>query len=363
MKVCTIGGATQDIFIHNKHAQTIEFNKDEITQSFVLLPEGSKLEIDSLAYKTGGGCTNSATAFQRLGFETELFFKVGNDAAASFIKKEVEFSGLSTRFVAHTPSEKSGVSLIIPSPDGDSSVLAYRGANATITQQDIPEELFKDSALYYITSLSGQSSHLLPYITQRARAAGGRIASNPGRSQLATDAMALRTALTDIEILILNAQEAQIFMHTLAKTQEIASYHGHTHDSNAPHLLKNLLMYEDRCFSISHFFSEVMNRGPKIIAVTNGKEGVYVASGSTIFFHPGLETHLVNTVGAGDAFGSCFVASILQDNSLPEAMLHGIINASSVISFLDAKEGLLPWHTIHERSKFIGLSRLQTFSF
>ena len=115
MKVCTIGGATQDVFIHNKHAQTIEFNKDDATQSFLLLPEGSKLEIDSLVYKTGGGCTNSATAFKRLGFDTSLFFKIGNDAPALFIKKELEYLGLSTHLVAHTTAEKSAISFIIPS--------------------------------------------------------------------------------------------------------------------------------------------------------------------------------------------------------------------------------------------------------
>lgn len=363
MKIITIGGATQDIFIHNKAVQTIEFHRNGATQSFLLFPEGSKLEVSDLTYKTGGGATNSAASFKKLDFDVRPFFKIGKDFQAKFILDELKKIELPIDLAVESTTEPTAISFIIPSPEGDSTVLVYRGANAQITQEELPFDAFEKGTSLYITSLSGKSSQLLVPITKKAKEMGMFVANNPGSSQLEEGARALREALKYMDVFILNAEEAQQFMLTLVESEAEIQHPGKhtTMQESAPELLKSLLTYHDVCFSISHFFYEITQRGPKIVVVTNGAEGVYVCDKNNIYFHPSLPTNLVSTLGAGDAFGSCFVASLLKGYSVEQSMINGIINSSSVIGSLGAKEGLLSWSQINKKAEVVGTRKIQKF--
>ena len=71
---------------------------------------------------------------------------------------------------------------------------------------------------------------------------------------------------------------------------------------------------------------------------------------------------MVNTLGAGDAFGSCFAASIFLKKSVEQALVNGIINATSVISYLDAKTGLLNAAALEQRAREVGLGNILRFA-
>ena len=62
MKVLTIGGATQDIFIHYNGTDIISITKKNFHSSYMLFGSGEKIEVEKLIYETGGGATNSATS-------------------------------------------------------------------------------------------------------------------------------------------------------------------------------------------------------------------------------------------------------------------------------------------------------------
>src|SRR2546430_1582950 len=94
-------------------------------------------------------------------------------------------------------------------------------------------------------------------------------------------------------------------------------------------------------FTINNFFELILANGPKIVVITNGIEGVHIGVKDRSYFHPSLPTSIANTLGAGDAFGSAFTAAILRNKSIECAMMYGLFNSASVVSFLDAKEGLL----------------------
>jgi sugar/nucleoside kinase (ribokinase family) len=133
--------------------------------------------------------------------------------------------------------------------------------------------------------------------------------------------------------------------------QKVLQTKSRTPNTSAPRLLQAPIAYQSILLDAHLFFQEMLARGPKIIVVTNGAEGVYVASNDGILFHPSLPTKVVNTLGAGDAFGSTFVANYLEGKSIKEAMLYGIINAASVLTFLDAKSGLLTKEELEKRYK------------
>ncbi len=347
MKVLTIGGATQDVFIHYTGAATMHLCNECDEQRFLLLKAGSKIEIDKIHYSTGGGATNSAASFSRLGFATSIFCKIGTDSQGSFIKQHLEQEGIAIDNVIQTHSVETGISYVLPTSAKDRTILAYRGANATIKEDEIPYKEIQDSDAIYITSLSGPSSQLLLPIAQHAKKHNRFVANNPGVSQLRAGADILRKTLPYIDVLILNTDEAKEFMLSLAHSDEdvrvlIKKITENKTAGSAPELLQAPLTFQDICFDLRHFFQAVLQRGPKIVVVTNGAEGVYAANKESLYFHPSFDVEIEHTtVGAGDSFGSCFVASILKGTSVEDALRSGIINACSVIGHEDAKSGLL----------------------
>ncbi len=357
MKVLTIGGATQDVFIHYADAVNMHLCSSCGQQPFLLLESGTKVEIKDIHYATGGGATNSAVSFSRLGFDTSVFCKVGSDEQGKFIQEHLQKEGVSISPVIQTEQANTGRSFILPTFEGDRTILVYRGANSTIETTQIPMQAIANSELIYVTSLSGISSQLLLPITKLAKDQGIFVANNPGMSQLRDGAPILRDSLPYIDILILNTDEAKQLMLSLVQTNETLKAtlpikkQIHTHK---PVLLCESLLFKDICFNLTDFFSAVLNRGPRFVVVTNGAEGVYAATNETVYFHPSFPVEIEHTtVGAGDAFGSCFTAMIAQGNSIEDALRCGIVNACSVIGHEDAKSGLLTKKDLEKMAKEI----------
>ncbi len=366
MKIITVGGAATDIFIHDKHASQLNFATQNEQRSFLLFEEGSKIPIDELNFHTGGGATNSAVSFKQLGFDVATFFKVGDDKPSEFIIQRLANMGIDTQYVKQSHEYITGHSFIFPCKDGDRTVLCYRGANAHLHENEIPP-IIEEFNNVYITSLSGESSHLLVPITRLAKIHNGLVATNPGSSQLALGARDIYQALPNIDIFILNSQEACTFMlsmveQDIALHQKVLRTQISERNEALPNLLKAPLTHQTVCFDIRLFLQAILERGPSIVVITNGAEGVYVTTQDGIIFHPSLPTAVVNTLGAGDAFGSCFVANYIEGANIKEAMLYGIINASSVISHLDAKSGLLTKHELQQRFELIDKDQFQSFS-
>src|SRR3989304_1626462 len=128
MKVFAIGGATQGIFLQNAGADTMTINKRNAAQTFMLFESGQKVEIEELFYLTGGGATNSAVSFKRLGFDVSCFCTIGTDAAGKTVLADLATEGVNTTLIKQTPDHPTGVSCILNTPHGERTVFAYRGA-------------------------------------------------------------------------------------------------------------------------------------------------------------------------------------------------------------------------------------------
>lgn len=360
MKVLTIGGAMRDVMIqYGKFKITTNANNER----FVELPEGTKIEIDGIEYMTGGGATNTAVSFKRLGFDATVFCKTGKDLEGHFIKEQLEQEGVATTLIKQDIHTKTGTSLIIPSPSGERTVLVYRGANLTIKEEEIPFEQLKQYDQLYISSLgSGSAAALLVPITEYAKKHTIPVATNPGTSQLTVGAHVLAQALPNIDILIVNSHEAGLLAHSLNQIKKIAAHKKNNDNKNLPELLQHGLTCENIFYSLPDYFAHILHSGPRIAVVTNGAEGVYVATENKIYFHQSLPVKVVSTLGAGDAFASCFVAVLAQQKSIQEALMCGIINSSSVISAIGAKTGLLTAQQLADQFKVVGINKIQTYS-
>jgi sugar/nucleoside kinase (ribokinase family) len=315
MNVTTIGGATSDTFLITDEISITS------TIDLTLIARSEKAELKRVIRQTGGGATNAAVAFSRLGLHTSCFCKVGIDADGILIKGTLAAENVDCRPIVTSSIFATGSSYIVHDITGHHLILVSRNANEHLTEEEIPYDHLMNSDFLYITSLSHNSADILNPICQFAKEHRIPIATNPGASQLAENSEALRDCLPLITLLILNFDEAKILANSLHLT-----------------LPKNLTKQDQ----LTLFFNAILAKGVKIAAVTDGPNGVYVAAQSSpILYHPSLPTNVIDTVGAGDAFGSVFAASYFENLPLQSCLMRGLLSSQSVISKIGAKPGLL----------------------
>ena len=75
-KIFTIGGATFDMFIKAHDHGIMQFKTAESFKDWICLDYGGKVKIDEVYETFGGGATNTAIAFARMGFQA---FFVGKE--------------------------------------------------------------------------------------------------------------------------------------------------------------------------------------------------------------------------------------------------------------------------------------------
>lgn len=345
-KILTIGGATKDIFLDYQTPQMFHISLYEGRRSFLIFEDGKKVEIEALKNYTGGGATNTAVGFSRLGHQATAFFKIGKDQEGTYILESLKADNVDITHVVATSDAPSATSYIIPTENGNRIALVYRGTNITLQEQELPFDAIKESDLVYITSLTGKSGELLFPITGACKEHGKMVVCNPGTSQLNKSPHALCGSLKYIDILVLNAGEACCCMASMVRADKqlqikMIEMKQPEIDKSMPELLQGPLTHNGLCFSLHTFINEVLARGPKIVVVTNGKEGVYVATDNRMLFHPSLSVPVMSTLGAGDAFGSGFIGMYAHGYTLEDSIRAGMLNSASVIGHEGAKTGLL----------------------
>ena len=81
--------------------------------------------------------------------------------------------------------------------------------------------------------------------------------------------------------------------------------------------------------------------GVKVAVVTDGPAGTYCSDGQRYLYMPIVEAPVVERTGAGDAFGSGFLAAYIAGKSLEECLKWGTVNSASVLGFTGSTSGLL----------------------
>ncbi len=126
--VVTIGSATRDVLLRSRAIRIIsddQFSTGE-AECFAL---GSKIEVDDIVFETGGGATNTAVGFSRLGFRVAFMGKIGHtDSRGQALLRELQHEHVTTDLVVKDRRHLTAYSAILLTPRGERTVLVYRGA-------------------------------------------------------------------------------------------------------------------------------------------------------------------------------------------------------------------------------------------
>lgn len=143
------------------------------------------MEVTDFASNVGGGGVNTALNFATLGFKTSAICKIGDDIYSKGILEALCCNdNLDLSNIIQDNKVSTGFSIILVSFQGDRTVLAQRGANATLKKLEINFDAIKQAKLLYIAPLSGESNKVLQSVVEFAEANGVRVCFNAGTTSL-----------------------------------------------------------------------------------------------------------------------------------------------------------------------------------
>ena len=307
--IITVGSATVDVFANTK-SELIKIKTSNSEEDLIAYPSGSKILIKELRFTTGGGGTNTAVSLARLGHKVAYLGSLGNDENGKRIldllkKEKIDFIGKLT-------NEMTGYSIILDSIEHDRTILTYKGANNKLKFLDINQKKLK-TKWFYFSSMVSESFKTLEKLAKFAEKDKIKIAFNPSTYLAEKGKNYLKKILIRTTILILNKEEALLLVGK----------------NNMKIMLKDLYKL-----------------GPEIIIITNGKKSINAYDGKNIYVLIPNKIKVVESTGAGDAFASSFLSSMIKKNDVEFALKMGLANSESVIINPGAKNRLLKYNEI-----------------
>lgn len=319
-RTLSIGGATYDLFLKMG-------SLNEKKQTHISLEAGSKTKVDQVIETSGGGACNSSVGLSRLGLDAAFCGVVGSDQWGEKLLTTMKKEGVKTDSATIVEHETSSFSIILSLSSGERSILYAPGVNEHLQDATFDMDAISKVDAVYLNHLSDAScmieDNIIDAILKVPRM---HLTWNPGGCQIKEGMHAPHKSnlLKITSLLLLNKEEAMTFSQS--KTMEEA--------------LKKL-----------------SQSGVRVVCITDGKNGTTATDGKTIFHCPILpNVKVVDTTGAGDAFGIGATWALLSGKTLPEMLIAGTLNAASVVEHLGAQAGLLTETQILDRMKNLSVS-------
>lgn len=311
--IITFGSAAWDISLELPEVKLKE-ETNLIVDKGLLFNLGSKIDIGNINSNFGGGGINTATTFANQGFKTAYCGAVGDDDGGRDIVAYLKRKKINTSLVKSVQGKKTNTSIVMKVPDEDRTILVYRGASDYLSKDDLSWDKLR-AKWFYMAPLSGKLSSLTEEIIRNGKEKGVRIAINLGSKQLEFSKKKMDYILKAVDVLIVNLEEASILTG---------------------------INYNDE----KEIVSEISSMRKGMTVITEGGDGVVVISEKGIIRAKAKKVKPVDNTGAGDAFGSGFISSLIRDDKdIESAIKLGISNAKGCLSLPGSTNGLLEGFT------------------
>ncbi len=291
----SVGSATLDVFLKSEQFQLIDTHE----KSFLAVEYGSKVDVDDFTMQSGGGATNTAVGFARVGLRSAVVAEIGTDLAAQAILHELQKELVDTSFLIQEKSEQTAVSALLINKQGGRSAVTARGAAKMLTLGDIPFERLQANWMH-LSSIGNVD--VVRALAQHCKKHRIRFSWNPGGAELSwMEKGELHLNEVYPTVFIVNEEESQRLVD--------AGYD--------------------------------LTTAGEVVIITNGRVGgKWYERGKWSSYEP-LVTKAVQETGAGDAFATGVVVAYLHDRRTSEAIEWGKKSAASVVQHMGAKTGLL----------------------
>lgn len=303
--VVCVGNAKIDTFLALHEASTSLRLIKETNE--LCIKFGEKITVDKIELLLGGNAANVSVGLSRLGLNAALVVEIGGDEFAQKIINTLSKDNVNTSQVLQTKEQQSSFSTIINFKGERTIFSEHVKRKHNFTFENI------STKWVYLTSLGDAWQGAYLRTIDFVKNTKCQLAFNPGTLQINSGEKNIQNVLSLTDILFVNKEEAMTILNI--KNQI----------SNIDELLKNL-----------------QKIGPKIVIITDGKNGSYSIDALGNILKKGIiQTEVVEKTGAGDAYSSGFLSAILYNKTIMDAMDWGTKNSASVICKVGAQAGLL----------------------
>jgi sugar/nucleoside kinase (ribokinase family) len=321
--VVTIGDAFEDVFVLPEDIKVKE-DRSFTTGLAVSFELGEKIPLKEVDYEIGGSACNTAVGFSRLGLETSIVGVIGDDSSASKVLDRLAEEGIATQNIKIDKTLKTNFSVIFRTDLGR-TIFIYHGLK-DYGKFRVKKSL--KSKWFFLAPLGENTTELENDLISHISEQGSCLAWNPGNIQIKKGAGSFRHLLKNLSVLFLNHEESIKFLNHPVRPSD------------------------EEIFKKLHLF------GPKIIVITNGKNGAKAFDGKN-FYQIGVLNNVkrIDSTGAGDSFATGFLGELILHESkegefdqavISEALKWGIINSNSVVTYVGAQKGLLTHSKIEQ---------------
>lgn len=306
--VIAIGDTTLDVFLNIKNAEvTCDVDEENCK---LCVGFGHKIPIEKVTQVYGvGNAPNVAVGLSRLGLKTALYTILGNDSVADKTHEVLAGENVDLQYVV-TDTEK---------PTDHSTVMVY-GKDRTILvyheERDYQLPELSETKWLFLGAIGQDPTHIHQQVFDYAKKTGVKIFFNPGPVQLQQGREKLLDIISVSTVFIVNKEEAQTLLGNNADFKDLAQ--------------------------------EISGLGPEIVIITDGGNGSYVFANNELQHLRSSGKDVIEATGAGDAYSTGFLAGIMHDQEISEAMRWGTINSGFVLQHIGAQIGLLDFETMQE---------------
>ena len=307
--IVTIGEAVLDNFLLLDLASIKPIDHQLLCVNF-----GEKIPIENVSTEIGGSAANASVAAARLGLRSSFMSVLGKDLRAQMIIERLKKENVNIDLISQKDITTSASYIL--SFKGERTILTHHGIK-NFDQLKMKKVHDIDTAWWYVAPLAGPSIKFLQSVASEIKHHHGKLAWNPGVSQIRKGIKTFKFLLPWVDILIINKEEADTFL--------------------------------GKVFQSNQSIKKLFETGPKIVIMTLGQGGALAYDGHYIYEVPPFPAKRIETTGAGDAFASTFVAAFHETGNLNTALIFASINAGSVIEKIGAQPGLLTRSAIEQR--------------
>ncbi|MFQ3548944.1 MAG: sugar kinase [Armatimonadota bacterium] len=283
------------------------------------MPDRGKLMlVDQLELHTGGCASNTGTGLAKIGIDTVVIGKVGNDGFGDFMINSLSKSGLDCSGIVVDPNVGTSATMVMVHSDGERSFIHCIGANACLTDADVDFEIVKKAKILHIAG-----SFLMPAFDGEPTA----------RVLKKAKEMGVTTTLD-------TAWDAKgQWMKVLEPCLEYVDY-------AVPSI------EEARMVTGKHDPADVakvlMDKGVKVVALKMGDQGCYIKSADEEITIPIFKVDAIDALGAGDAFAAGFLAGLVNGWDLEKTGKFANATGAFCVTALGATTGIKDQKTIEE---------------
>ena len=247
-----------------------------------------------------------AVTFARHGHQSIVISNLGQDRSAEAIKDFLIDESVDTSYLNQLPLQTGTSVVLLDSKTATRTTMNCLGAAKTSNNLEPHDLNLANPDWLYLTTLNGDLDKALEFIEQ-AKAKQIKILWNPGELELKQKKKVLGL-LSDIDVLLVNLQEAKMLVGGEILEELITKLSAYT----------------------------------KTVIITAGASGSIAKSGEEIYRLAEYEQKApIDPTGAGDAFGSGFLASLLDGLDFKHSLIAAAANATSVISEIGSTKGIL----------------------